>query len=75
MTEVKSEEDLFQEGSVTVDGLKSEYGIGRTTAYELMNARLLPWTRVYGRRLIPRAVVNKLLASGLVGPGQSTGET
>ena len=62
-----SSADIFAEGSVTVEGLKTEYGIGRTTAYELMNTGVLPWSRVYGRRLIPRSAVNQLLASGLVG--------
>jgi excisionase family DNA binding protein len=59
--------DLFDEGSVTLDGLKKEFGIGRTTAYELMNAGRLPWTKVYGRRLVPRAAVKRLLAEGLLG--------
>lgn len=64
--------DLFAEGSVTVAGLDEEFGIKRSTAYELMNAGRLPWTNVYGRRLIPRIAVRKLLASGLVGDQQAT---
>lgn len=58
--------NLFDEGAVTIAGLKQEFGIGRNKAYELMNAGQLPWSRPYGRRLIPRAAVKKLLAEGLV---------
>jgi excisionase family DNA binding protein len=59
--------DMFEAGSVTIAGLKTEYGIGRTTAYELMTKGLLPYTQLGTRRLIPRAAVNALLAAGLVG--------
>lgn len=59
--------DLFANGSVTVAGLKAEYGIGRTTAYELMSKGLLPYTQLGTRRLIPRAAVAKLLAEGVRG--------
>jgi hypothetical protein len=62
--------NLFDEGSVTLDGLKKEFGIGRTTAYELMNAGRLPWTKVYNRRLVPRGAVRRLLAEGLLGGGK-----
>jgi hypothetical protein len=37
MTTEATAVDLFSEGSVTIVALKTEYGIGRTTAYELMN--------------------------------------
>src|SRR5262249_30226028 len=59
-------ERLFEGGSVTVTGLKVEYGIGRSVAYELMSAGRLAFTTV-GRRLIPRSAVVKLLAEGLQG--------
>jgi hypothetical protein len=59
---------LFDVGSVTVSGLKTEFGIGRTAAYELMSKGLLPWTQLGARRLIPRAAVARLLAEGLRGP-------
>ena len=61
----KDAAELFAIGSVTISGLKAEYGISRTKAYELMNDGSLPWTASTGRRLIPRAAVVRLLASGL----------
>ncbi|HEV3383920.1 MAG TPA: hypothetical protein VG097_03850 [Gemmata sp.] len=67
MNDEKTETDLFDQGSVTLAGLETEFGIKRSSAYELMNTGRLPWTSVYGRRLIPRAAVRKLLASGLIG--------
>jgi hypothetical protein len=63
--------DLFSEGSVTVKQLGVEFGIGRTTAYELMNAGKLPYSTATGRRLIPRVAVRRLLAGGLVGGRQA----
>lgn len=57
--------DLFTGGSVTIAGLNAKYGIGKSKAYELMSAGLLPWSMVYGRRLIPCKAVEDLLASGL----------
>jgi excisionase family DNA binding protein len=50
-----------------VAGLKSEFGIGRTTAYSLMSQGRLLYTQLGTRRLIPRSAVASLLASGLVG--------
>jgi excisionase family DNA binding protein len=64
--------EVFEQGSVTVAGLKAEYGIGRSTAYELMGAGRLPYTQVGRRRLIPRRAVMQLLAAGLVGGERST---
>jgi hypothetical protein len=64
-------DELFEEGALTIEGLEKEFGIKRSSAYELMNSGRLPWTCPYGRRLIPRAAVKKLLAAGLVG-GQQT---
>jgi|GEM_PF-4144678 len=64
-------EDLFGNGSVTVEGLTKEYGIGRTKAYMLMAQGLLPYTQLGTRRLIPRAAIARLLAarmSELSGP-------
>ena len=65
MTDEKA--DVFESGCVTIEGLEAEFGIKRSTAYELMNSGRLPWTRPYGRRLIPRTAVRKLLATGLTG--------
>ena len=65
-------DDVFAEGSVTVEGLKAEFGIGRTVAYELMSSGRLPWTQVHegGRSLIPRKAIRELLKSGLIGGGK-----
>lgn len=60
-------EDLLRDGSVTVQGLLKEFGIGRTRAYELMGTGQLAYTQLGARRLIPRAAVRRLLAAGLVG--------
>ncbi|WP_439621941.1 hypothetical protein [Gemmata sp.] len=65
-------EDLFSAGSVTIEGLETEFGIYRTKAYELMGAGLLPWSTTTGRRLVPRAAVRRLLAEGLI-RGQAGG--
>ncbi|MFO0806225.1 MAG: helix-turn-helix domain-containing protein [Gemmataceae bacterium] len=59
--------DLLADGSVTVAGLKTEYGVGRSVAYELMNSGELPFTQFNKRRLIPRRAIKQLLASRLVG--------
>lgn len=66
--------ELFAKGSVTVTGLKAEYGIGRTVAYELMAAGRLPYTQVGRRRLIPRRAVALLLVEGLVGVAGGSGK-
>src|SRR5438045_3234277 len=47
-------EDLFAEGSVTVAGLREEFGIPRSTAYELMDAGRLPYTQIGRKRYIAR---------------------
>ena len=57
--------ELFAGGSVTVAGLREKYSIGKSKAYQLMEQGLLPWSMVYGRRLIPCRAVEELLASGL----------
>lgn len=77
---ITSSEDLFSAGSVTIEGLETEFGIRRTTAYELMGSGRLPWSMTTGRRLVPRAAVRRLLAQGLIGGQQipsdnSTGKT
>lgn len=59
--------DLFAEGAVTIAGLKTEFGIGRTAAYELMAKGLLPFTQINTRRLVPRSAVRALLAASLKG--------
>lgn len=71
---ITTSEDLFTAGSVTIEGLETEFGIGRTTAYELMNAGRLPWSKTTGRRLVPRAAVRRLLAQGLIGGQQVPGD-
>jgi excisionase family DNA binding protein len=62
-------EGLFADGSVTISGLKSEYGISRSVAYELMGQGRLPFTQLGRKRLVPRVAVARLLAEGLVGDG------
>lgn len=52
---------------MTVAGLRVEYGIGRSVAYELMSKGRLPYTQLGTRRLIPRAAVVRLLAEGVHG--------
>jgi hypothetical protein len=59
--------DVFADGSVNLNDLKKEFGIGRTVAYELMNSGRLPYTQFNKRRLVPRSAVKRLLAEGLVG--------
>lgn len=62
--------ELAAAGAVTVQGAVKEFGIGRTKLYELMTAGALPWSQLGGngsRRLIPRAALRKLLASGTKG--------
>lgn len=72
----KAAEDLLQDGCVTVSGLKTEYGIGRTHAYDLMNAGELPYTTAgeCRRRLAPRRAVRALLARHLVPAAAVTGQ-
>ena len=66
-------EDLLRDGCVTLAGLKSEFGIGRSHAYELMSTGALPYTTAgCRRRLVPRRAVRELLAQHLV-PTDSAG--
>jgi excisionase family DNA binding protein len=59
--------ELLAQGAVTTAGLRTEYGISRSRAYELMNARQLPYTMCGRKRLIPRLAVVRLLAATMVG--------
>lgn len=60
--------ELLAGGTMTVEMIIAEYGIGRTSIYEIMTAGL-PFTRVNNRRLIPRRAIIELLAAGLSGNG------
>lgn len=62
-----TKDDLFADGALTIDGIKKEFGIGRTAVYELMNAGKLPYSAATGRRLVPRRALKQLLANELVG--------
>jgi hypothetical protein len=63
--------ELLAQGTVTIAGLKTEYGISRSRAYELMSGGKLPYTLCGRRRLIPRLAVARMLAETLVGAGLS----
>lgn len=68
-------EDLFRDGAVTIAGLKTEFGISRSKAYEMMDSGQLPFTTppATRRRLVPRLAVRRLLAQNLVlGAGEGT---
>lgn len=58
--------EILADGAVTVAGLKTEFGVGRSVAYELMGAGLLPFTQINKRRLIPRRAIKEYLAQHLV---------
>ena len=60
-------EDLLSDGAVTIAGAVKEFGLGRTTIYELMGRGELPYSDVTGRRLIPRIALRRLLAGGMKG--------
>ncbi|MBA4191977.1 MAG: hypothetical protein C0467_28695 [Planctomycetaceae bacterium] len=58
--------ELFASGSVTVPGLRSEFGISHSVAYELMQSGKLPFAQMGRKRLIPRRSVIELLAGKLI---------
>jgi hypothetical protein len=64
-------DDLLSAGAVTIQGATREFGIGRSTLYELMNAGKLSYSTATGRRLIPRNAIKQLLADGMVGADAS----
>lgn len=59
--------EVLKSGTVTISGLRAEYGISRSRAYELMQAGVLPYATLGRKRLIPRQAVIRLLASSLTG--------
>jgi excisionase family DNA binding protein len=40
-------------------------GLSRSTVYKLMDAGLLPYAKIAGRRIIPRAAMVRLLAEAI----------
>lgn len=62
---IDSPPDLFADGSVTVPGLKTEFGISHTVAYELMQSGKLPFVQMGRKRLIPRRAVIEMLTGCL----------
>ncbi|MBL8866607.1 MAG: helix-turn-helix domain-containing protein [Planctomycetia bacterium] len=59
--------DLLADGSLTIDAITRQYGIGRSAIYDLMKEGKLPYSQATGRRLVPRRAVVKLLAAEMVG--------
>ncbi len=59
--------ELLADGSMTIDAIVRQYGIGRSAIYDLMKEGKLPYSQATGRRLVPRRAVVKLLAAEMVG--------
>lgn len=57
--------ELFRDGALTIEQIRQQYGVGRTTVYRWMTEGRLAYTTVHGRRLVPRKALMELLASGL----------
>lgn len=68
---------LLKDGTVTIQGAVSEFGLGRTTLYQLMNAGTLHWFKKPGcnreERLLSRWELKQLIAQGGVFGGWRTG--
>jgi excisionase family DNA binding protein len=58
---------LFDGGSIRVAMAVKEFGIGRSTLYQLMLSGRLPYSQFGRMRVIPRRALQKLLADSLVG--------
>jgi excisionase family DNA binding protein len=59
--------DLFANGCVKVAAAVREFGVPRSTLYELMAEGRLQYTQLGRARLIPRLALARLLAEGLQG--------
>ncbi len=68
MVQVKSKpDDILSEGVVSVDEACEFLSVGRTSIYDLMDKQVIPWTKVGGRRRIPRKALRDYLMSGMRG--------
>ena len=63
MTE--SERSLVQDGFCSISELGEYLGVSRPSVYKLLNEGTLPYTRVLGRRRIPRHAVYQMVAKRL----------
>jgi excisionase family DNA binding protein len=52
---------------VTLKEAAAELGVSLTSVYRLMENRILPWTKIGGRRRIPRAALGAVARSNFVG--------
>lgn len=62
-------------GALTLRGLEAEFGIGRTSAFELIRSGALTGVKSGRRRLVTRRSVERYLARGLDRPATPEGET
>jgi len=58
--------ELFADGLLTVREAYTFLRCSSSTFYELMATNAVPWTRVGGRRKIPKRALVDLAAAGLV---------
>ncbi len=60
-------EEICADGALTLEAAIEFTGLSRSTLYELMGSADLPYTRVGGRRLIPKRALVEMLAKGIAG--------
>lgn len=60
--------NLLDEALLSVKEAMTLLNIGRTLMYELMERGQLPYTRIGGRRRIPRALLNEFVAKNTTLP-------
>ena len=63
--------ELLDDGAMGVDAAKRFTGLGRTALYDLMNRRILPFTKVGSRRLIPKRALIQVLANNLTSQSEN----